>query len=315
MKNKVAGVYFYGGKASQFIACVFDYFSPGDRWVLDKLHFSSSGEKNLTGGFDKWAKENQLTDIVVNFPVDSTFCETCSLECPGEDKCHHSGVKQVRDSINSVLSRDLNLEKSKPKEYERSRNKQDEVTPRFRPFSSDQSNKLISKGLKKRLRKGFTPYWNRPIDVFIWLNYYEELSQTFNFSYDSFGHTSLMTIKRFQYLKKHLSGVSVWESNVFVGLLELLREDILGHDDLYGLKFVDEFSVSLRKNIVSKIEKNLNVFLQNEASAILTFDPKAINAFILGLAGVSRVKNEIRELPKWCQEANPSFVVPSYSSD
>lgn len=315
MSKKVAGVYFYGGKASQFIACVFEYFGPGNRWVLDNLYFSSNTEKCFSGSFDTWAKENKITDLVVNFPVDQTYCHSCQLECPGESDCPQKGVLQIKGVIDDILNKDQSFEKSNPKEYERKRNKEEEVIPRYVPFEKGKENKLLTKGLRKRLRKGYTPYWNRPIDVFVWLNYYDELSQIFNYSYDSYGHTSLMTVKRFDYLKKHLRDISVWESNIQIGLLELLRYEILGHEDLYGLKFVDEFSVSLRKNIVSKIEQNLNIFIPNEDSAVLTFDPKAINALILSLAGLAKVQNQILQLPNWCKNAHPSFIVPTYSEN
>jgi hypothetical protein len=314
MSKKIAGVYFHSGKTSQFIACVLDYFEPGDRWVLDQIYFSGDSSKALNESFESWVIANNITDLVLNFPVSPTLCESCTLMCPGEDSCHHSVNVEMKETVASVLEKDSVYEKENPKDYERARNKQDEYVHRLKVFSSNQTTYTpISKSLKKRLRRGFIPYWNRPIDLFICLNYYNELIQVFNYSYDSFGHTSLMNIKRFNYLSKHLTGVNIWESNIYLNFLELLRSEILATDDLYGMKYVDEFSVSLRKNIVSKVEKNLNIFIKSEDSAILTFDPRAINALVLSLSGVAKSSNHAVTLPSWCQSSHQNFIVPTYS--
>ena len=273
MEKKVAGVYFHSGKTSQFIACVLDYFSPGNRWVLDKIYFSSDSNNTVSDSFESWVKANKITDLVLNFPITGTVCDSCTLECPGEDNCAHPTISEMRKALSDTLEKDSNFEQKNPKDYERERNRQDEYVHAKSVFA-DASGKLpLSKSLKKRLRRGFIPYWNRPVDLFVWLNYYNELIKVFNYSYDSFGHSSLMNIKRLHYLYKHLKGVNVLESNIYINFLELLKADYLSPEDLYGMKYVDEFSVSLRRNIVSKIEKNLNLYINEDDSALLTFDP------------------------------------------
>jgi len=312
MKKKIAGVYFHSGKTNQFIACVFDYFSSGDRWILEKLHFSGDSNKLSNESFEQWVKANNITDIVMNFPISNTICDVCEIECPGEENCSNPTVKEMSEVISQLLQRDQDFEQSSPKDYERLRNSQDEYVHHQEVYGEKKSTVLLSKSLKKRLRRGLTPYWNRPIDLYIWKNFYDELIQVFNYSYDSFGHTSLMNLKRFSYLKKHLSNINIWESNIYIIFLELLRAEFLSPADLFGMKYVDEFSVSLRKNIVSKIEKNLNIYIKSEDSAVLTFDPRAINAFVLSLSGISKVQNNVKALPDWCLPINQNFIVPSY---
>lgn len=312
MQKKIAGVYFHSGKTSQFIACVFDYFATGERWILEKLYFSGDSNIPSNENFEEWVKANNITDIVVNFPISNTICDNCDLECPGEEKCSNTTVVEMKKVISNLLEQDQFFELNNPKEYERARNKQDEYVHQQKVYSLDKINSLLTKSLKKRLRRGLIPYWNRPIDLYIWENYYDQLIQVFNFSYDSFGHTSLMNLKRFNYLKKHLAYVNIWEANIYLIFLELLKANYLSPEDLFGMKYVDEFSVSLRKSIVSKIEKNLNIYIKNEDSAVLTFDPRAINAFILSLAGISKVKNNSKQLPQWCLPINKNFIVPDF---
>lgn len=315
MNQKIAGVYFHSGKTSQFIACVLEYFSPGKRWVVDKIHFSNDGAKGFGESFEGWVKENKISDLVLNFPTTGTICDSCELVCPGEENCSHPVIKEMKNVSHEFLRQDTIFEKESPKDYERERNKQNEYDHHRTPFSRSETGKKVplSKSLKKRLRRGFIPYWNRPIDLYIWLNYYDELIQVFNYSYDSFGHSSLMNIKRFHYLSKHLFGVNILEANIYVNFLELLKAGYLSPEDLFGMKYVDEFSVSLRKNIVTKIEQNLNIYIKNEDSAMLTFDPRAINAFILSLSGIASLDDKTLTLPHWCRENNSNFIVPVYS--
>ena len=315
MTQKVAGVYFFGNKLSRFIACIFDFYAPGNRWILDELYFSEN-EKNSNSPvvFEEWIKTTEIADLIINVPMTSPICETCQLICPGEEKCHHPVIKSIRHKIVNELDKDFKLEKSNPKAYERYRDNMSKYSSDHKFFNRGNSDPL-SKSLKKKLRKGFTPYWSRPIDLYIWLNYYDELIQIFNYSYDSFGQTSLMNLKRFSYLKRHLKGINVWESSIHINFLEMLKSDILLPEDLIGMKYVDEFSVSNRKKIVSKLETSLNIFIKMEDTAIFTFDPKAINALNLGLCAIRNAMSEKHQLPDWCQGNHPNFIIPNFSLD
>lgn len=313
MSQRIAGVYFNSGKGNNFIACIFEHFSTGNRWVLEELYISDESEGFADSkNFEIWTNEKKITDLVFNFPLTETICEYCTLECPGESLCQDETVKSLNEELQRSLEKDQRFEKEFPKDYERARNKFNEYI-HHRGLFPEKSD-MLSKSLKKRLRKGFSPFWNRPIDIYIWLNYYDQLHKVFNYSYDSFGHTSLRSMKRFSYQKRHLSNIKIWESNIYVGLIELLRGELISQEDLLGIKYVDEFSVGFRKNIISKLESNLNLFIKNEDIARLTFDPKAIHAFILSLCGLSKSKGETRSLPDWCERQKNSFIIPDYSS-
>ena len=73
-------------------------------------------------------------------------------------------------------------------------------------------------------------------------------------------------------------------------------------------------NVDYLRNIVSKIEKNLNLYINEDDSALLTFDPRAINAFILSLSGIAKNESRVVTLPSWCYPLNENFIVPAYSA-
>ena len=55
-------------------------------------------------------------------------------------------------------------------------------------------------------------------------------------------------------------------SNIYVGLIELLRGELISQEDLLGIKYVDEFSVGLEK-YNSKLS-NLNLFIKKRYSPL-----------------------------------------------
>ena len=69
-------------------------------------------------------------------------------------------------------------------------------------FFKDQLSIPLDKSFRRKLKNGYAPYWNRPIDFFVWSNFYTPLMKLFNYSFDSFGRSSLMLNYKFTYLKK-----------------------------------------------------------------------------------------------------------------
>ena len=131
MKNKrVAGVYFQSGKGSPFISCIFNFYAPGGRWLLDELYIS--GEKETFGevkSFERWVSEKNISDIVLNIPVSYSICETCNMQCPGVNKCENQSVVFLKKEIEKVLNKDRQFEKNKPKEYEEKGRRDNKYNP------------------------------------------------------------------------------------------------------------------------------------------------------------------------------------------
>ena len=124
MSQRIAGVYFNAGKGNNFIACIFEHFSTGNRWVLEELYISEESDGfGDSKDFEVWANEKKITDIVFNFPLTETICEYCTLECPGESLCQDETVKSLNEELQRSLEKDQRFEKEFPKDYERARNK------------------------------------------------------------------------------------------------------------------------------------------------------------------------------------------------
>ena len=164
--------------------------------------------------------------------------------------------------------------------------------------------------LKRKLKNTFLPYWHRSIDLYVWINFHDNLLKVLNYSFDSFGHTSLMIIKRFDYLKNILgSSIKFYESNTNVVLLQLLKAKVINKGHLNGLRFLDETTIDDKKSLIRNLEKNLNLFAYESDIIDLILGSKMINAFLLALSGFSKLQGRADDLPSWCEE---DFIVPNF---
>ena len=313
MSQKTAGVHFKAGKSGQFIGCTLNHFEESNRWFLGSLIISNKIEKvDKDEAFIKWIHDNSINNLVLDIPLSMPICSSCTIECPGERNCQVEEVVNVRNELDFLLKNDFNESSNHPKEYERKREEQKYYDHHSSVLGDKNDGTPLSKSLKRRLKRGYRPYWNRPIDFFIWKKYYDYLLKLFNYSYDSFGQISLMINEKFSYIRRHFpSDLSLYESNVQVCLVELLRAKIISEKNVIGFRFVDDQSIDLRRNIVQEIEKNLNIFVYQNDSELLINEPKALNAFILAIAGQSKLLNRNLHIPKWCLRESESFIVPA----
>ena len=129
----------------------------------------------------------------------------------------YSKVQNLRLEIENLLGRDLLPSTVEPKKYEIERKNKD-LFDKSRDWRDDE-NELppLSASFRKKVKSGFLPYWNRSIDLYIWKYFYDDLLNIFNYSFDSFGHCSLMLINKFQYLKKQLG-----DNFLFLSLILIL---------------------------------------------------------------------------------------------
>ena len=109
-----------------------------------------------------------------------------------------------------------------------------------------------------------------------------------------------------------MQNINLWESNVYINFLELLRAKILETGDLIGMKYTDEYSVASRQSIISKVVDHLNLKIKEEDFSRLIFDPKAINSFMMSLSVVSKVGGKTILLPNYCHRDHTDFLIPSY---
>lgn len=314
--QKIAGMSMKGGRKDKFFFCLLEYFPEHERWALKSL----LQLKDETG-IDRedivrnWIEKFEVKDLVVDFPLSQPACHPCSLDCPGIENCEVEEVKSINDLILELIQEDQRLEVENPKKYEQKRNSHDEIDYSRDIFHKESHEHILSRSFKRRLKKGYLPYWNRPIDLWVWNFYYDQLLDLFNSSYDSFGNTSLMILSRFSYLRRHFpSDLKLYESFGPLILIELLRSGIIKKKHIQNFNDI-ELGMETRIDLVQKIEKEANLFLYDHDFEVLVKNPHAFDSFMLALSGMQSLSGKIRDLPKWTLPKETNFLVPNFSSD
>jgi hypothetical protein len=310
-----------GGRKDNFYFCLIEHYIPDkelnpnseDRWFLKSLiPLSEEEESNSDDVVRNWINKFHVDKLVVDFPMGQPHCQTCVLDCPGMVQCPVSEVQYVQGVIKDLLQKDQELLKSNPKKYEQERNLSDEFVFNKDLFEKESHHHLLSRSFKRRLKKGYMPYWNRPLDLWMWKYYYDPVLDLFNTSFDSFGHTSLMMLSKFAYIKRHFpKNLQIYEANEQVILIELLRSKILLKKDIFSLQDLD-LGIETRLEFIKKIEKSLNLFIYNHDLEILVKHPRAFDSFILALAGQNVLMKKNRSLPEWTEPNKTHFVVPNF---
>lgn len=312
--NSIAGMSLGGGKKENFFFCLLEYFEKDDRWFLTSLK-QVKEESNLSQdeAITTWVESSSLKQLIVDFPLTKPPCETCDLVCPGVEICHHPVVVKVKNVLDELISDDLKLIKENPKKYEQERVENELVHYGRSVLENETNDHILSKSFKRKLKKGFIPYWNRPIDFWIWLNYYDQMLKTFNITYDSFGNISIMLMHKFHYLLRHLPrGLQIYESNVCIALLELYRAKIITKKNMVELNDMN-VSTLARVRIAKLIEEKLNIFIYNKDLDLISKNPKAFDSFILATAGQRLILEKTKGIPDFGGKDNSKFIVPLFS--
>lgn len=311
--NKIAGTSFCGARKENFFFCLLEYFPESKRWSLSSLQQVKDEEgADYDQALQLWIKNHALKNLVLDFPIQGTACDSCLITCPGTHLCPEETVVKVREMIREVLESDSREEKENPKKYEQLRVQSEEIdfTKTWQEKKAIESP--LSRSFKRRLKRGYVPYWNRPLDFWVWSEYYDQLLYYFKSSYDSFGQVSAMLQARFRYLKRHFSRELVlYESHINICLLELFRSGVIDRKDLFDLKDLETVALA-RQNVLKKIEMKLNVFIYQHDWDILLRHPKAFDSFLLALAGRQYHLGASQQLPNWTNNKNAHFICPRF---
>lgn len=314
-RQNIAGMSIRGGRRDNFYLCLLEYYQESDRWFLGSLLPVRDEDEGSIEGDDiirKWSEKYDLKELVVDTPLSNPACESCALNCPGAKRCPEIAIREVKRKIDVLLHDDQRLTEKEPKVYERERNEDDLIDYSKDLMAKDAQQHILSRSFKRRLRKGFLPYWNRPIDFWVWLYYYDALLKIFNFSYDSFGTTSLMLISRFNYLRRHFpSDLRLHEGNVYLTLLELYRAKVINRSQLSNLNDI-ELTADAKRDMIKNIETTLKIFIYDHDLEILIQDPRAFDSFLLAITGQRLHLGKTRQLPAWALPLETGFVVPLF---
>ena len=302
-----------GGRNDNFFFCLIEYYSDSGRWFLKSL-LPVKDEEALDNdeAIRAWIHNFDVKQLVVDFPLSKPACERCEIECPGAMNCPEDGISLVKEKIRDLLNEDQKLINQNPKRYEQERNKADEVVYNRDIFSKETAHHLLSRSFKRKLKKGFLPYWNRTLDFWVWKYYYDQILETFNTSFDSFGNVSLMILSRFSYIKRHFpKTLELFEANEQIILIELLRSKIILRKDIDLISDID-LGIEARLDLIKKIESKLDIFIYNHDLEILVKNPRAFDSFILALAGQNVLQKKNRELPDWTRPEETKFIIPNF---
>jgi hypothetical protein len=302
-----------GGRNDNFYFCLIEYYPESSRWFLTSLLPVNDEEANDSDeAIRAWIHNFGVKQLVVDFPLSKAACSECELDCPGAGQCPKPSVVAVREKIKNLVNEDLKLINTNPKKYEQDRNKADEIVYNRDIFEKETAHHLLTRSFKRRLKKGFLPYWNRALDFWVWQYYYDQILDTFNTSFDSFGNISLMILSRFSYIKRHFpKHVELFEGNGQIILIELLRSKIIMKKDVDMLNDID-LGMEVRLDAIKKIEAKLDIFIYNHDLEILVKNPRAFDSFLLALAGQNVLQEKNRQLPEWTQPNETKFIIPNF---
>lgn len=310
----VAGLSLGGGRRENFFFCLLEHYPERGRWFLKSLHQVKDEEiQDRDEIITSWIAQYGLQKLVVDFPLSKPPCDTCQLKCPGANACPQEAVKEVRREMQDLLAIDAAMEKENPKRYEQARTAAEETDWARDLLHKTADEHILSRSFKRKLRKGFVPYWHRPIDYWIWKNYYDQLLSIFKTSYDSYGHVSVMLLARLKYLLRHLpSDMVLHESSIQIVLLELYRARLVGKFQLLQLFDLDLQSMA-RETLIRGIEQQLQLFIYDHDFEMLVKNPKAFDSFLLALAGLGVLTGNLREVPRWGNADGGNFIVPAFT--
>lgn len=309
----IVGLSMKGGRRDQFFFCLLEYFEEEERWFLKSL-LQVKDEEGLSGdeAIRTWIEKFDVKDMVVDFPLSQAACATCLIDCPGANECPEPSVVEVRRQMSEILDKDSYLNQSNPKKYEQDRNVDDLFDYTRNQDDQPATNYMLSRAFKRRLKKGFVPYWNRALDFWVWCHYYNQLLEIFNLSFDSFGSTSLMVQSRFNYLRRHFPNeLNLFEANGHIVLIELLRSGTILKKDLLNLSDID-LGIMARLDIIKKIERVLNIFIYDHDLEILVKNTRAFDSFLLAIAGQNMLLGQHCDLPAWTRPQEVNFISPLF---
>ncbi len=280
MDRKIAGLSFRGGHKSNFCFCLLEFYQENNRWVVSEFYDSGSAKnKDDDIVVAKWIENKGIDILTVDFPRTFPPCHGCKEVCSGIASCSVENVKIVTSQIKTLLE------------------------------NSDSSERL-TKSFKRKLKKGFVPYWNRGIDFYIWNNYYDQLLDFFNSSFNSFGHSSYIVFSRFNFIERMISSrVKIAEADNKILLIELLRQKILNNREVLGLSSFDGVD-SARLNIIEKLEKNFNIFIYDHDLNSIAKNQRYFDAFLMSISGLLLSEKRTSELPAWC--GTDLFIIPEF---
>lgn len=281
----VAGIHLGGGKKEDFSICLLEYFGKDRRWFVTDLIDVTAAKKLKEGNdfFIEVLRQKKVKYAISSLPLTPPPCFTCTLRCPGQEKCIDPGTMKIRQEIDEFLLSDDKKRKSSPRKYANERLEEKNLK-RLKNVKKTNDH-FLSKQLKKKMKAGFSPYRHRYLDYYLWQQYHDLLMNYFGYSYESYGSVGSSLFFRMNYLQRHLKNIKMMEGHVNIYLLELYMANMISKKDLMDYRDFDNRALASH-SILKKIEKKYNLFIYRKDYHDIFQENKFFQAFILSLAGL-----------------------------
>lgn len=260
----------------------------------------------------KFLKDSKVKSAIVDFPLSQSLCFSCKLQCPGSELCPKESIVHVRGLMNALIDEDNRIYKQNPKKYEVERRSDELFELEVDLLAKRTDEHLLSKAFKRRLKKGLSPYANRPLDFWVWQHYYDAYLSVFQTSFDSFGDFSFMQFAYFDYWKRHLpKDFSLHETASQLVLLELHRAEMVEKKQLIALVDINQAPLA-RLEIVRALTHQLHLIITESQYDKLVRNPRAFSSFILAVAGTKLQSKNVYSLPDFADVSSSHFFVPYF---
>lgn len=260
----------------------------------------------------KHLKDTKIKTAIFDFPLTKSLCFACTLTCPGSELCPQEPIRKVREIIDSLLEEDAKIYKSNPKKYEVDRKSDDIIDWESDLLAKRTDEHVLSKAFKRRLKRGLSPYANRPIDFWVWQHYYDAYLSAFQTSFDSFGDVSFIHLAYYEYWQKHLpKDLILKETAPQLVLLELYRAEFIDKKQLLTLSDIHQAPLS-RLDIVRALSHRLHLVITETQLDKLVRHPRAFTSFILAISGIKLDSHRFYDLPRYTEPEKTHFFVPYF---
>ena len=176
------------------------------------------------------------------------------------------------------------------------------------------SDHLLSRSFKRRLKKGYLPYWESKyrfygfgISITIRCKKYLMLPMIVL-------EILLLWFKRVLNILGAISPTifSSMRANEYIILIELLRSGVLLKRDLIDMSDF-ELGAEVRAEMIKRIETSLNLFIYDQDFELLVKYPRAFFKFFFWpFSGQYLHLNSSLAPPKWVRKEDQDFIIPQF---
>jgi hypothetical protein len=277
--------------------------------VNEELHLSSHEDDGAD--LESLIRNGSQKIFILDTPLTGPQCKNCRLECPGVKNCHALETVFIRGEIQKLLLVDEQECAQNPKKYEEERIASNRLDLMKNFLDKRTTDHLLSKSFKRKLKKGYTPYLSRPIDVWVWFHYFDPWLTVFKSTYDPLGHNSYVQFEKIDYLRRHLTGHPLMESSATLILLELYRADLISKRQLLALTDLDQAALS-RLEILRTVGHALGIKISTIQEDKIVRSPKFFQAFLLMLAGCQWMQRKCYQIEDPYLSSAPNFIAPYF---